>query len=150
MKRSALLLCGAFFLAVLTSMSPTAAARSCSLARVAGKYGFTSSGAIIAPPVGAFTAVGDVTFSETGAFSGAQTTSIAGNFFDETFSGTFSVNPDCTGTATVNVYHGATLARTTNLNLVWDDNEKEARAIFLTAGTAITINAKKMFREEED
>jgi hypothetical protein len=74
----------------------TAAARSCSLARVAGEYGFTASGAIIAPPI------------------------------------------------------GATLARTTNLNLVWDENEKEARAIFLTAGTAITINAKKMFRVEED
>jgi hypothetical protein len=96
MKRSTLLLCGAFFLAALTSMALTAAARSCSLARVAGEYGFTASGAIIAPPI------------------------------------------------------GATLARTTNLNLVWDENEKEARAIFLTAGTAITINAKKMFRVEED
>jgi hypothetical protein len=50
----------------------------------------------------------------------------------------------------VNVYHGTTLARTTNLNVVWDDNQKEARAILLTAGTAITINVKKMFGEEEE
>jgi hypothetical protein len=41
-------------------------------------------------------------------------------------------------------------ARTTNLNLVWDDNRSEIRAIFLTPGTAITINAKKMHHEEED
>lgn len=57
---------------------------------------------------------------------------------------------DCTGTATVNIYHGTTLARTTNLNLVWDDNQKKVRAIFLTAGTVITIDAKKIFHEAED
>ena len=79
-----------------------------------------------------------------------QTTSVAGNSFDETISGTYTVNSDCTGTAVVNVYHGPTLARTTNLNLVWDDNQKEALAIFLTPGTAITIIAEKMFREEEE
>jgi hypothetical protein len=98
----------------------------------------------------AFTTVGHVTLTAIGTFSGAQTTSIAGNFFDETVSGTYTVNSECTGTAVVNVYHGATLARTTNLNLVWDDNQEEVRAIFLTPGTAITINGRKMFHEEED
>ena len=81
--------------------------------------------------------------------SGEQTTSIAGNFFPETLSGVFTVNPDCTGTATVYVYHGTTLARTTGLNLVWDDNQKEIRVIFLSAGTAITVNARKMFHGKQ-
>jgi hypothetical protein len=141
---------GIILLVTLADMASTATAHSCSLAGVAGKYGYTSSGTIVTPPVGPFTAVGQVTFTATGNFSGAQTTSIAGNFFDETVSGTYTVNPDCTGTAIVNVYHGTALARTTNLNLVWDDNQKEIRAIFLTPGTAITITAKKMFRDEED
>jgi hypothetical protein len=135
--------------AAIVSLAPMAQAHGCTMSDVAGKYGYTSSGTIVAPPVGAFTAVGHVTFTTTGTFSGAQTTSIAGNFFDETVSGTYTVNSDCTGTAVVNVYHGTTLARTTNLNLVWDDNQKEVRAIFLTAGTTITIDAKKMFHEEE-
>jgi hypothetical protein len=52
-------------------------------------------------PVGLFTAVGHVTFTETGTFSGAQTTSIAGNLVEETVQGTYAVNPDCTGSATV-------------------------------------------------
>jgi hypothetical protein len=116
---------------------------------VAGEYGYTSNGTIVSPPVGPFATIGHVTFTASGTFSGAQTTSIAGNFFDETVSGTYTVNSDCTGTAVVNVYHGATLARTTNLNLVWDDNQKEIRAIFLTAGTAITIEAKRIFTEDD-
>jgi hypothetical protein len=140
---------GIFFLAAFVSLAPAAKAHGCTMSDVAGEYGYTSSGTIVTPAVGAFTAVGHVKFTVTGTFSGAQTTSIAGNFFDETVSGSYSVNPDCTGTAIVNVYHGTTLARTTNLNLVWDGNQYEIRAIFLTAGTAITIDARKMFHEEE-
>jgi hypothetical protein len=136
--------------ATLVALAPVAQAHGCSMSDVAGNYGYTSSGTIVTPPVGAFATVGHVTFGPTGNLSGAQKTSIAGNFFDETVSGTYSVNPDCTGTATVNIYHGTTLARTTNLNLVWDDNQKEVRAIFLTAGTVITIDAKKIFHEAED
>lgn len=140
---------GIILLAAVVSLVPAARAHGCTMSEVAGEYGYTSSGTIVTPPVGAFTTVGHVRFTAAGTFGGAQTTSIAGNFFDETVSGTYTVNSDCTGTAVVNVYHGTTLARTTNLNLVWDDNQKEVRAIFLTAGTAITIDAKKMFHEEE-
>jgi len=141
---------GIIFFAVLVALTPAVQAHGCAMSDVAGNYGYTSSGTIVTPPVGVFATVGHVTFSPSGTLSGAQTTSIAGNFFDETVSGTYSVNSDCTGIATVNIYHGTTLARTTNLNLVWVDNEKEVRAIFLTAGTVITIDAKKMSHEERD
>jgi len=147
MARTAL---GIILFATLVALSPAVKANGCSMSDVAGNYGYTSSGTIVTPPVGAFATVGHVTFGPTGTLTGSQTTSIAGNFFNETVSGTYSVNPDCTGTATVNIYHGATLARTTNLNLVWVDNQKEVRAIFLTAGVVITIDAKKIFHEAED
>ena len=49
-----------------------------------------------------------------------------------------------TGSATVNVYHGTTLARTSLINLVWDSHQKEFRAIFLTPGTNISIQGHKM------
>ena len=141
---------GIILCSVLLGLAQTAQAHECALSDVAGKYGYTSSGTIVNPAIGPFTAVGRVTFTDTGTFSGAQTTSIAGNFFDEIIQGTFSVNPDCTGTATVYVYHGTTLARTSRINLVWDNHEKEARAMFLTPGTAITITARKMFGDDED
>jgi len=117
------------------------------MADAAGKYGYTSSGTIVTPAVGPFTAVGHVTLSESGTISGAQTTSIAGNLVEETIQATFTVNPDCTGSATVHVYHGTTLARTSVINLVWDIHENEFRAIFLTAGTNISILGRKMSDE---
>ena len=134
------------FLGVATtgSLAPAVLAHGCAMSDVAGTYGYTSTGTIVTPAVGAFLAVGRITFSSTGTITGKQTTSVAGNFFDETVSGTYTVNPDCTGTATANVYHGSTLVRTTNLNIVWVDDQKEVRAIFLTAGTAISVNARKV------
>src|SRR5229473_7556629 len=114
-------------------------AHECSVAGAAGSYGYTSSGTIVNPAVGPFTAVGHATFTVYGTLTGAQSTSIAGNHVDETLQGTFTVNPDCSGTLTVFVYHGSTLARTSKVNMVWDNHQKEARGIFTTAGTAITI-----------
>jgi len=105
--------------AVLVS-THVALAHECTVSDAAGRYGYTNSGTIVTPPVGPFTAVGHVTLGETGTFSGAQTTSIAGNHFEETIQGTFTVNPNCTGSATVYVYHGTTLARTSLINIVWD------------------------------
>jgi len=82
--------------------------------------------------------------SESGTFTGAQTTSIAGNLFEETIHGVFTVNPDCTGSATVYVYHGTTLARTSLINLVWDIHQSEFRAILLTPGTNVSLEARKV------
>jgi len=135
---------GIILISTLCAFSQAVLAHECTASGVAGRYGYTSTGSIVSPPVGPFTAVGHVMFTETGTLSGAQTTSIGGNLVEETIQGTFAVNPDCTGSATVHVYHGATLARTSIINLVWDDHEKEARAIFLTAGTDISIQARKM------
>jgi hypothetical protein len=125
-------------------LASQALAHECSLSNVAGKYGHTSTGTIVSPAIGPFTAVGHVEFTETGTMSGAQTTSIAGNLVDETFQGTYSVNANCTGTSTVYVYHGATLARVSHINLVWDDHQNEARAIFLNPGTSISIQARRI------
>ena len=125
-------------------------AHACTMSGVAGNYGYTSGGTIVSPPVGPFTAVGRITLTDSGTISGAQTTSIAGNFFEETVEGSFTVSSDCTGSMTAYVYHGSTLVRTTLLHLVWDHDEKEVRAIFLAPGTAITLAARKMSYDDED
>jgi len=128
----------------LLSLAAAVHAHECTLSDAAGRYGYTSNGSIVTPAVGPYTAVGHVTLNESGTFTGAQTTSIAGNLFEETIHGTYTVNADCTGSATVYVYHGATLARTSLINVVWDTHESEFRAIFLTVGTNINIQARKM------
>ena len=123
-------------------------AHECTMSDAAGRYGYTNSGTIVTPPVGPFTAVGYVKLNENGTFTGAQTTSIAGNHFDETIQGTFTANPDCTGSATVYVYHGTTLARTSLINIVWDMHQNEFRAILLTPGTNVSLEARRMAEED--
>jgi len=58
------------------------------------------------------------------------------------------VNADCTGSATVHVFHGSTLARTSLINLVWDIHQNEFRSIVLTPGTNITQEGRKMAAED--
>ena len=139
---------GIILCSALLGLAQAAQAHECSVSDAAGRYGYTSSGSIVTPPVGPFTAVGRVTFTESGTFSGAQTTSFAGNLVDETIEGTFSVNPDCTGSMSASVFHGTTLVRASRLSVVWDIRQNEARAIFLTPGTNISIVARKMAEED--
>jgi len=133
----------------LLALAQIAPAHECTLADVAGRYGYTSSGTIVSPPVGPFTAIGQIAFSESGTLSGSQTTSIAGNLFSEIVQGTFTVNPDCTGSATVHVFRGTVVVRTSSLSLVWDIRQNEARGLFLTPGTNISIEGRRMFKEED-
>ena len=134
--------------ALLASTAPSVHADSCSLGGVAGRYGYTTSGTI--PTLGAVAGVGHVSLDRTRNLTGSQTVSFNGAIASETLSGTYSVNADCTGSATISVFRSGVLVRTSVLNLVYDDHQREIRAIFTTAGTAITVNARKMFRDEEE
>jgi hypothetical protein len=135
-------------LAVLAGLSPMAHAGSCSLHGVAGNYGYTITGTI--PTLGAVAAVGHIALDASANVTGAQTTSFNGAVVRETLSGTFTVNADCTGSATVNVFHSGVLVRTSSFDVVWDNDQRELRAIFLTAGTVLTVNGRKNFSQEED
>jgi hypothetical protein len=139
---------GLILFAAIVSIAPAAQARSCSLQGVSGTYGYTTSGSI--PTLGAVAAVGHISLDASGNLTGAQTASFNGAIVKETLSGTYTVNADCTGLATINVYHSGVLVRTSSFDVVWDNNQRELRAIFLTAGTVLTVNGRKTFSEEED
>ncbi len=139
---------GLILFVVLASLVPAANARSCSLQGVSGRYGYTISGTI--PTLGAVAAVGNVSLDAEGNVTGAQTASFNGAIVKETLSGTYTVNADCTGTATISVFRSGVLVRTSNFDVVWDNNQRELRAIFLTAGTVLTVNGRKFFSEDED
>ena len=135
--------------ALLALAQPAQAKPQCTIWNVAGEYGYTSTGSVVSPPVGPFTAVGRVTLTGAGTFTGEQTTSIGGNVADETIAGSFAVDPDCTGTAIAYIYRGGLLVRTTSFDVVWDDNRDEFRGIFRSPGTGITITGRKMFWNDE-
>ena len=141
---------------IVVSATHASDARNCSTAAVAGKFGFTTTGTI--PALGPVAATGVFTQTGSGNITGAQTRSLNGDIADETFTGTATVNPDCTGTDTIQVFQSGVLVRTTTLHVVYDDNGREARAIFtslvLPDGTSlpsiITIEARRIFSGKSD
>ena len=132
-----------------------AGTHKCSLATVAGTYGLTTTGSI--PAIGPVSAVGLVTIDKSGNLSGSQTRSLNGAVADETFTGTATINPDCSGTDVFQVFQDGVLVRTSTLNLVYDDNGHSARAIFTSIvlpngaqlPSILTIDARRVFVRED-
>jgi hypothetical protein len=119
----------------------------CSLQAVSGEWGYTYTGTIVG--VGPAASVGHFVLDAAGNLKGSQTRSFNGDVENESLTGSVTANADCTGSGTINVYLGGTLERTTDLNVVYVDNEKGLRAIFtsLTPGpvpTVITIDGRKV------
>jgi len=71
---------------------------TCTLASLEGGWGFALSGTILASPAAA---TGVLTVDGEGNFSGHDTLSANGMILSEAFTGTVTVNPDCTTSATI-------------------------------------------------
>ena len=132
-----------FAVALVASISVPAHAgdRPCSLARSAGNYGFTDSGTVVG--IGPRTAVGVFTFDGAGNLqNGVATSSLNGSIAQETFSGTYTVNSDCTGTLSAKIYAGGSELFAVTLNLSFDEDMRHIRGIFTSVtepdGTALT------------
>jgi hypothetical protein len=80
-----------------------------------------------------------------------------GEFADETLKGRFTVNSDCSGTLTADVFESGKLVRTSVFSIVFDDHMKEVRAVqqslTLPDGTTvlgvITVEGKKTLSSGE-
>ena len=88
--------------ALALGTAPTAKAddKGCFNGTLKGAFVWTSTGFITAPPAfaGPFTEVGLQTFDGKGGTTATATASQNGNIVPLTITGTYSVNPDCTGT----------------------------------------------------
>jgi hypothetical protein len=152
------LFAGILFTAVALSAVPSAHAQQCSLAGIAGKWGYTYTGTVVLPTASVpVAAVGHFTLDADGNLSGSQTRSNGGVSAQETITAKITVNADCTGSGNFNVYQSGLLVRSAVLALVLDDGSRELRAIFesltLATGPAlpvvITVNAKKISESQE-
>jgi hypothetical protein len=129
---------------VAVTMPLHAQASHCSTANTAGNWGYTYTGSVLTPngPLPA-ASVGHYSQDAAGNVTGSQTRSVAGASGVEEISGTLSVNPDCTGTAAINVFVSGQLQRTSILALVYDSNGNHARMIFqsltLPDGTNVPV-----------
>jgi hypothetical protein len=137
--------------------APRAQAGQCTVPGAAGTYGFTLTGVLITPngPV-PIAAVGRASVETSGHVSGTEARSVGGGFANETLSGTLSVNPDCTGSLTVNFYEAGQLVRTSVLSTISVDNQRELRMVQssltlpngVSVPVVVTVNAKKVFVED--
>ena len=124
------------FAVMLMALLPTAYGQNCSLARAAGKYGFNDSGTVVG--IGPRVATGIFTLDAAGnLLNGKATSSLNGAIAAEAFSGPYTVNSDCTGTFSLDVFDPSSgkLLFTATLNLAWDDNMRELRFIFTSVAT---------------
>jgi hypothetical protein len=135
------------------------AAEHCSNAKAAGSWGLTLTGTLILPtgPVpGA--AVARLRIDAAGNITGTEARNVGGGFANETVTGSWVVNSDCTATATVNIYESGVLTRTSALAIVLVNDSSKMRAVqeslTLPDGTpipvVITLDGNKLFHEEGD
>jgi hypothetical protein len=130
--------------------APAHAAGPCSLARAAGNWSLTDTGTVIG--VGQRVAVGVFKLDASGNLTdGVAASSLAGNVASETFSGTYTVNPDCSGSFDVKIYSGGTELFELTAFTAFDDDMRQMRAVFTSVvapdGTSlqsvISLEARK-------
>src|SRR5438046_7790147 len=113
------------------SLAPKVSAQAtCSLATIAGSWGATLTGTILFPaPPGPVPAAAVVRFNvdAMGNVSGTEARNVGGGFANETLKGTVSVNPNCTGTTTVNFFQSGDLVRTSVLAIVFNNHSTYLR-----------------------
>lgn len=145
MKTKMLLSALAFVFLMLGQPVESAGAQTCSNATLYGDYAFTINGKIIPPGATQFVAQQGVAMTHyDGAGKLTQvdflmtngvpainpSTDVNGHGFRTNESGTYTVNPDCTGSLTINFYTKFdTLSATINVKFVLATGGKEVREV---------------------
>jgi hypothetical protein len=128
----------------IASLLPLQAqAAQCSQASVAGNWAYTYTGTVFVPNPLPVAAVGRAHLDSSGNVAGSQTHTLAGQTEVEDISGTYTVNKDCTGSMTLNVFLNGQLLRTATVNVAYDSDVNHARMIFtsLTLGDGTVLPA---------
>ena len=89
--------------ALALGIAPTASAQACSNSSLRTEYVFKGAGFIVSPAsaAGPFHDVNTLIFNGQGVVTGTGMLSQNGNIVPVTETGTYNVNPDCTGSYTV-------------------------------------------------
>jgi hypothetical protein len=121
---------------------------ACSYHTAEGAWGFSYFG--ITLNSGPIMAVGAFELDGTGNVNGKQTVNFQGNIPDVTFSGTFTIGPDCTGQMTVDVYqNGEVIFSQVVLATVWIENSNAVRMVSTDGDIGFVLDGKKISRPNE-
>lgn len=132
--------------ALALGVAPAAKAdnKGCSNATLRGTFSDRDTGWIfLAPPPAApvpFAGVNIETFDGNGILTGTGMSSVNGNVAPGSFKGTYTVNPDCTGT-----YTAQSPGLTVHAFFVIDESGDELQIVITDPGTVINCVARRMF-----
>jgi hypothetical protein len=133
--------------ALALALTPAPAARAekgCSNATLKGNYADQDTGTIVG--VGPFAGVNVDSFDGHGKLTISGISSLNGSVSPGVSTGTYKVNPDCTGIYTVQDSFGDTF----DAFFVIGDDGNELRIVITDAGTVINCVARKQFPEHHD
>lgn len=119
----------------------------CTNASLQGSFGYLIVGSLVSasPVTGAFVEVGKQIFDGSGNTTATATGSINGSTLPPlTLGGTYTVNPDCTGTMTLYV---SPVGITSHASFVITDGGKEFQAIITNPGNSVSVTGRKQFSE---
>jgi hypothetical protein len=132
--------------AIALGIAPAAQAadKGCSNTILLGTFAYRISGFIIAPPAeaGPFASVGTQIFDGNGGTTATAWVSQNGNIVPVTIKGTYTVNPDCTGSFTLQI---SPVGLTTHTFFAIDDSWAEFQAIQTDPGVVVTGIARRQF-----
>ncbi len=86
-----------------TAVAPAQVVSGCTAASLSGSHGYAFTGVVLLPDGTRvdIAAVGVITYDGQGSFVGNDMASSGGTVRPRSFTGTYSVNPDCTGVGTI-------------------------------------------------
>lgn len=132
--------------ALALGMAPMtkAADKGCSNATLKGAFVHSGTGFITAPPAqaGPFAHVSVQTFDGKGVLTSTGFVSVNGNIIPTTETGTYTVNPDCTGTGTLFV---SPIGLTSRVFFVIDDGGNGLQVISTDPGLVVTGFSRRQF-----
>lgn len=113
--------------------------KKCTLASLQGCYGYSYTGTV--EGFGPIAAVGPINFDGHGNTSATYSVNLGGANFQGSFTGTYTVNEDCTGSITLNL---PLLGISSHGRFVIVENGKEAPFMGTDIGVTVTGVAKKL------
>jgi hypothetical protein len=116
---------------------------SCSLSNIAGSYAFTASGSLSPSTDTPFAVAGVLNIDANGNASGSDTANGLGLVVARTFTGSVTVNSDCTGTVNL-TFVGAPFDGLAAANIVFEDGRKGIRGVqVVPVGPVIIFSARR-------
>lgn len=125
-----------------SSSSAARAAEGCGLQSLHGGYGFAYQGQVNAPNFSEAVDIGGTgraVFNGHGGLSGKEWATTNGLFEDLTFTGSYTVKPDCTGTMTIVNSNG----RTDHGNIALVEGGQEVNYIDTDPGVVLTVHISR-------